>query len=62
MRLYDCGVCSHYHEWTWNGDCRENGARFDSPEEYAQARGISVYDVEVMDMADRVAADHPVTG
>ena len=25
---YRCGICDHYHRADWNGDCREDGARF----------------------------------
>lgn len=25
---YTCGICEFYHSAHWNGDCRENGARF----------------------------------
>ena len=27
-RFYECGICGAVHLWDWNGDCRENGARF----------------------------------
>ena len=26
--FYECGICSCIHLWNWNGDCRENAARF----------------------------------
>jgi hypothetical protein len=55
--LYECGICNCYHPWDWNGDCREDAARFGSPEEYAKKLGISVNDVEVRSMDDRVTAD-----
>ncbi len=29
---YECGICSAYHSVTWNGDCREDAARF-NPED-----------------------------
>lgn len=25
---YACGICDHYHPADWNGDCREDAARF----------------------------------
>jgi hypothetical protein len=27
---YRCGICDHLHDWFWDGDCRENIARFTS--------------------------------
>lgn len=27
-KFYECGICSHWHSLEWNGDCRENAARF----------------------------------
>ncbi len=24
---YDCGICGHFHNVNWNGDCREDDAR-----------------------------------
>jgi len=27
-KFYDCGICEHYHPIEWNGDCREDSARF----------------------------------
>jgi hypothetical protein len=26
---YRCGICDHYHSIKWDGDCRENDARFE---------------------------------
>lgn len=26
--FYECGICSHWHSADWNGDCREDDARF----------------------------------
>lgn len=25
---YECGICDHMHDALWDGDCRENAARF----------------------------------
>jgi hypothetical protein len=58
--LYECNICSCYHPWDWNGDCREDKARFGSPEEFAATQGISVFDVEVRSMDERTEADHGV--
>jgi hypothetical protein len=27
-RYYQCGICDSYHSAEWNGDCREDDARF----------------------------------
>ena len=27
-QYYLCGICGHYHAVEWNGDCREDAARF----------------------------------
>jgi len=53
--LYECGICSAYHEWDWTGDCREDQARIGSPEEYAEQLGVDSYDIEVRSMDDRVS-------
>jgi hypothetical protein len=55
--LYECSICSCYHPWDWKGDCREDSARFGSPEEFAAAKGISVFEVEVRSMDERVKED-----
>lgn len=55
--LYECGICSCYHPWAWDGDCREDANRFNAPEEYATKLGIAIDDVEVRSMDDRVEAD-----
>lgn len=55
--LYECGICSCYHPWDWDGDCRDDYNRWGSPEEYARAKGVSADEVEVRSMDDRVAAD-----
>ncbi len=31
-RFYECGICGSYHYNYWNGDCREDAARFDVEE------------------------------
>lgn len=55
--LYECGICSCYHPWDWDADCRDDANRYGSPEEYAAAKGISPYDVTVMSWEDRQAED-----
>ncbi len=27
-KFYECGICECIHPWEWNGDCREDAARF----------------------------------
>lgn len=27
-KYYECGICGSFHSAKWNGDCREDGARF----------------------------------
>jgi hypothetical protein len=31
-QYYECGICGSWHSAQWNGDCREDGARF-APDE-----------------------------
>ena len=56
-KVYECGICGGYHPWDWNGDCRDNANRFDSPESFAEKYGYSIHDIEVMSMDERVEAD-----
>jgi hypothetical protein len=55
--MYECGICSCYHPWEFAGDCRDDGARWGSPEEYAEALGVSPFDIEVKSMEERLEAD-----
>lgn len=47
--FYECGICEALHPWDWNGDCREDAARFHldtiNPED------------EVRSMEERLEAD-----
>lgn len=27
-KFYRCGICDHYHSIQWDGDCRQDDARF----------------------------------
>jgi hypothetical protein len=27
-QFYECGICGHYHPAAWDGDCRQDDARF----------------------------------
>ena len=47
MKFYECGICDCYHLWEWNGDCREDAARFIDIPPYA----------EVYSMEDRLEED-----
>ena len=54
--IYECGICSWYHPWTWYGDCRDDANRF-FPDEYAPFLGVDEFDLDIRDMTDRVEAD-----
>ncbi len=30
--FYECGICCAYHAYEWDGDCREDSARYDPDE------------------------------
>lgn len=55
--LYECGICDCYHPWSWAGDCRDDANRYGDPEGYAAKQHVSVDNVEVRSMEDRLAAD-----
>jgi hypothetical protein len=61
-RIYECGICGEFHPWHFNGDCRDDENRFPTPEDYAESTGYSIWDVEVLSMEDRVAADYGDVG
>ncbi len=50
-KFYECGICSCIHPWDWDGDCRENAARFNLED--------MMDDDELLSWKDRVAADRP---
>lgn len=52
--FYACEICSALHRWEWNGDCREDAARF-SCEELDERYGYGCWEERSMD--ERVAAD-----
>lgn len=52
--FYLCEICGAHHPWGWNGDCRENAARFDY-ETLDKTFGPNGWDER--SMTDRVAAD-----
>ena len=37
-RFYECGICSAWHPTVWDGDCREDAARF-FPEDFDERFG-----------------------
>ena len=55
--LYECGICSCWHPWSFSGDCRDDANRYNSPEEYEEAMHIPRGSCEVRLMEERVAAD-----
>lgn len=57
--IYECGICSCYHPWNWNGDCRDDKNRYSSPEEYGKQHGLSgmFHCLEVRTWEERVEAD-----
>ncbi len=57
MIIYECGICGSYHPWDWNGDCRVDEYRYADVEDYAERTGVSIWDVEVRGMDERVEAD-----
>ena len=59
--IYECGICSCYHPWDWDGDCRDDANRYATPEDYMEAQGITEFqggklNLEVRSMDERVAA------
>ena len=56
-KVYECGICDSLHPWDWNGDCREDAARFAGVDDYAERMGISESAVEVVNWEERQAAD-----
>ena len=50
MKYYECDICGALHPWKWDGDCRDDNARFNHDD-------IKSTD-QVMSHHDRVAADH----
>lgn len=52
--FYLCEICGAHHPWNWNGDCRENNARY-SYEKLDKQFGCDGW--EERSMSDRVAAD-----
>lgn len=55
--IYECGICSCFHPWGWSADCRDDKNRYGDPEEFAEKNKISVYDIEVRSMEERILAD-----
>ncbi len=53
-RYYECDICSAIHPWDWDGDCREDAARFHCDTLDAE-HGPFGYELRRMD--DRTAAD-----
>ena len=45
--LYECDICSCYHPWTFNGDCRDDANRFGTPEDYEAKYSLGIGTCEV---------------
>lgn len=52
---YECGICGTFHSARWNGDCRENGARFNY-EDLDLKHGERGWDEIEMDAVDAFQA------
>lgn len=57
IKLFECGICSCLHPWEFTGDCRDDSNRYGDSLDYAERNGVSDYDIDVLPMEDRVAAD-----
>jgi len=44
--IYKCS-CGKYHPWSFDGDCRDDENRYNSPEEYAEENDLDPDDIEV---------------
>lgn len=53
--FYLCEICGAHHPWKWNGDCREDAARFDY-EKLDNSFGSDGW--EERSMSERVLADN----
>ncbi len=51
---YDCEICSHFHPWDWNGDCRDNKNRL-TYDDLDERHGENNY--KVLSWVDRIEAD-----
>ncbi len=40
---YDCGICGALHDARWDGDCRQDSARFD-PDQLDAKHGVNGWD------------------
>lgn len=55
--IYECGICSCYHPWEFDGDCRDDANRINDADEYAASKGIKGHELVVRSWEDRQAAD-----
>lgn len=55
--LYECGICNCYHPWDWNGDCRNDENRINSPKEFAEKIGVNPLDIDVRTMEERIETE-----
>lgn len=42
-KYYHCGICDHTHSILWDGDCREDAARF-HPDDLDSLHGLTGWD------------------
>ena len=42
-KYYECGICGQWHSIDWDGDCREDAARF-NPEDLDSKHGPDGWD------------------
>lgn len=47
-RFYECGICGTWHNAEWDGDCREDSARF-FPEDLDARYGIDGWEEILME-------------
>lgn len=60
--LYECGICSCYHPWGFDGDCRDDNNRYGAPEDYEAKYSLGIGTCQVRSWEERVQADaeeHP---
>ena len=56
-KIYECGICSCFHPWGWDGDCRDDINRYANPFEYAVRNGITEDRIIEFSMEERLTAD-----
>jgi hypothetical protein len=54
---YECGCCGQLHSALWNGDCRQDSARF-NPEDLDAKHGVDGWGEIDMDEVDDYQLGH----